>query len=148
MTNQRETTLVWDRETGNPVYNAIVWQDRRTADYCTGLKRDGAEPVVSAKTGLRIDPYFSGTKIRWILENVAGARARAEAGKLAFGTVDTWLLWQLTSGRRHVTDASNASRTLLYNIHTGDWDDEILSLLGVPRAMLPEVLLVGSVLAR
>ncbi|MBI4624672.1 MAG: glycerol kinase GlpK [Verrucomicrobia bacterium] len=139
VTNQRETTLVWDRATGKPVYNAIVWQDRRTADYCARLKREGAEPTVSAKTGLRLDPYFSGTKIRWILEHVAGARARAEAGKLAFGTVDTWLLWQLTSGRQHVTDASNASRTLLYNLHTGDWDDEILELLGVPRAMLPEV---------
>ncbi|MSU48928.1 MAG: glycerol kinase [Opitutus sp.] len=139
VTNQRETTLVWDRATGIPVYNAIVWQDRRTADYCARLKSDGAEPAVTAKTGLRIDPYFSGTKIRWILDNVAGARARAEAGKLAFGTVDTWLLWQLTSGRRHVTDATNASRTLLYNIHTGDWDDDLLQLLGVPRALLPEV---------
>src|SRR5256885_1402684 len=112
VTNQRETTLVWDRETGKPVYNAIVWQDRRTADFCTQLKRDGAEPSVTEKTGLRIDPYFSGTKIRWILENVAGARARAEAGKLAFGTVDTWVLWQLTGGKRHVTDVTNASRTL------------------------------------
>jgi glycerol kinase len=139
VTNQRETTLVWDRDTGTPVYNAIVWQDRRTADYCAGLKREGAEPTVTAKTGLRIDPYFSGTKVRWILENVAGARARAEAGRLAFGTVDSWLLWQLTSGRRHVTDASNASRTLLYNIHTGDWDDDMLRLFGVPRSMLPEV---------
>jgi glycerol kinase len=139
VTNQRETTLVWDRATGQPIYNAIVWQDRRTADDCARLKREGAEPTVTAKTGLRLDPYFSGTKIRWILDNVAGARAQAEAGQLAFGTVDTWLLWQLTSGRRHVTDASNASRTLLYNIHTGDWDDEILKLLGVPRAMLPEV---------
>jgi glycerol kinase len=139
VTNQRETTLVWDRATGQPVYNAIVWQDRRTADYCTQLKRQGAEPSVSEKTGLRIDPYFSGTKIRWILENVKGARARAEAGQLAFGTVDTWLLWQLTSGKKHVTDATNASRTLLYNIRTGDWDDEMLKLLGVPRSMLPEV---------
>jgi glycerol kinase len=139
VTNQRETTLVWDRATGKPVYNAIVWQDRRTADYCAQLKREGAEPAVSAKTGLRIDPYFSGTKVRWILDHVAGARARAEAGQLAFGTVDTWLLWQLTAGRQHVTDASNASRTLLYNIHTGDWDDEILQLLGVPREMLPAV---------
>jgi glycerol kinase len=139
VTNQRETTLVWDRATGQPVYNAIVWQDRRTADECARLKREGAEPMVSAKTGLRLDPYFSGTKARWILEHVAGARARAEAGQLAFGTVDTWLLWQLTAGRRHVTDASNASRTLLYNIHTGDWDDELLRLLGVPRAMLPTV---------
>jgi len=139
VTNQRETTLVWDRDTGQPIYNAIVWQDRRTADYCAQLKRDGAEAKVTEKTGLRIDPYFSGTKIRWILENVSGARARAEAGKLAFGTVDTWLLWQLTSGRKHVTDATNASRTLLYNIRTGEWDEDMLKLLGVPHSMLPEV---------
>ncbi|MBM3853365.1 MAG: glycerol kinase GlpK [Verrucomicrobia bacterium] len=139
VTNQRETTLVWDRATGQPVYNAIVWQDRRTADECARWKQAGAEPMVSAKTGLRLDPYFSGTKVRWILEHVAGARARAEAGQLAFGTVDTWLLWQLTAGRRHVTDASNASRTLLFNIHTGDWDDELLQFLDVPRAMLPTV---------
>ncbi len=139
VTNQRETTLVWDRDTGQPIYNAIVWQDRRTSDYCAQLKRDGAEAKVTEKTGLRIDPYFSGTKIRWILENVSGARARAEAGKLAFGTVDTWLLWQLTSGRKHVTDATNASRTLLYNIRTGEWDEDMLKLLGVPRSLLPEV---------
>jgi glycerol kinase len=139
VTNQRETTLVWDRETGQPVYNAIVWQDRRTSDFCTQLKRQGAEPGVTEKTGLRIDPYFSGTKIRWILENVAGARARADAGKLAFGTVDTWLLWQLTSSRKHVTDVTNGSRTLLYNIRKGEWDEEMLKLLGVPRSMLPEV---------
>jgi glycerol kinase len=139
VTNQRETTLVWDRETGKPVYNAIVWQDRRTADYCAQVKRDGAEPAVSERTGLRLDPYFSGTKVRWILENVSGARARAEAGKLAFGTVDTWLLWQLTAGQKHVTDATNASRTLLYNIRKNDWDDDMLKLLGVPRSMLPEV---------
>ncbi len=139
VTNQRETTLVWDRDTGKPIYNAIVWQDRRTSDYCAGLKREGAEASVTEKTGLRIDPYFSGTKIRWILENVAGARARADAGKLAFGTVDTWLLWQLTSGKKHVTDATNASRTLLYNIRRGEWDDDMLKLLGVPRSMLPDV---------
>src|SRR3954469_4362113 len=139
VTNQRETTLVWDRETGKPVYNAIVWQDRRTSDYCAKLKREGAEPGVTEKTGLRIDPYFSGTKIRWILENVNGARARADAGKLAFGTVDSWLLWQLTSGKKHVTDATNASRTLLYNIRKGDWDEDMLKLLGVPRSMLPDV---------
>ncbi|HEY1108602.1 MAG TPA: FGGY family carbohydrate kinase, partial [Opitutaceae bacterium] len=137
VTNQRETTLVWDRETGQPVYNAIVWQDRRTADFCSKLKREGAEPAVSERTGLRLDPYFSGTKVRWILDNVSGARARAEAGKLAFGTVDSWLLWQLTSGRKHVTDATNASRTLLYNIRKNDWDDDMLALLGVPRSMLP-----------
>lgn len=139
VTNQRETTLVWDRETGKPVYHAIVWQDRRTADYCSQLKREGAEPAVTERTGLRIDPYFSGTKIRWILENVPGARARAEAGKLAFGTVDTWLLWQLTSGKKHVTDVTNASRTLLLNLRTGDWDADMLKLLGIPRSMLPEV---------
>lgn len=139
VTNQRETTLVWDRETGQPVYNAIVWQDRRTADFCAQMKRSGAEPDVTAKTGLRIDPYFSGTKIRWILDHVSGARARAEAGKLAFGTVDTWLVWQLTGGKRHVTDVSNASRTLLYNLQRGDWDDELLKLFGVPRSLLPEV---------
>ena len=108
ITNQRETVIVWDRASGKPIHRAIVWQDRRTADYCTQLKREGAEPSVIEKTGLRLDPYFSGTKLRWILENVSGARARAEAGKLAFGTVDTWLLWQLTSGKKHVTDATNA----------------------------------------
>ncbi len=139
VTNQRETTVVWDRSDGRPVYNAIVWQDRRTSDYCAQLKRDGAEPMVTRKTGLRLDPYFSGTKLRWILENVPGARAKAEAGKLCFGTVDTWLIWQLTGGKVHVTDATNASRTLLYNIHTGEWDEELLKLLSVPRAMLPEV---------
>jgi glycerol kinase len=137
--NQRETTLVWDRDTGKPVYNAIVWQDRRTADACARFQRDGAEPMVTQKTGLRIDPYFSATKVRWILDHVTGARARAEAGRLLFGTVDTWLLWQLTDRRVHVTDATNASRTLLYNIHTGDWDDDLLALFGVPRAMLPTV---------
>ncbi len=139
VTNQRETTLVWDRETGAPVYNAIVWQDRRTADFCAQLQRDGVEAEVTAKTGLRIDPYFSATKVRWILDHVSGARARADAGKLAFGTVDTWLLWQLTSGRQHITDVTNASRTLLYNIYTGEWDDAMLELFGVPRSMLPEV---------
>ena len=139
VTNQRETTLVWDRETGVPLYNAIVWQDRRTADFCAELQREGVEAEVTAKTGLRIDPYFSATKVRWILDHVSGARARADAGKLAFGTVDTWLLWQLTSGRQHVTDVTNASRTLLYNIHTGNWDDAMLELFGVPRSMLPEV---------
>jgi glycerol kinase len=139
VTNQRETTIVWDRETGKPVYNAIVWQDRRTADYCGQLKRDGLEAMVTEKTGLRLDPYFSGTKVRWILENVSGARAKAEAGKLLFGTVDSWLLWQLTGHKVHVTDATNASRTLLYNLHTGDWDDDLLKLFGIPRAMLPEV---------
>jgi len=139
VTNQRETTVVWERATGKPIYNAIVWQDRRTADDCARLKRDGAEPGVTKKTGLRLDPYFSGTKVCWILENVAGARAQAEAGKLCFGTVDSWLIWNLTGGKVHVTDATNASRTLLCNIHTGDWDEELLSLLRVPRAILPEI---------
>jgi glycerol kinase len=139
VTNQRETTVMWDSETGVPVYNAIVWQDRRTADYCAGLKKQGVEALVTKKTGLRIDPYFSGTKVRWILENVPGARARANQGKLRFGTVDSWLIWQLTGGKVHVTDVSNASRTLLFNIHTGDWDDDLLKLLEVPRSVLPEV---------
>lgn len=139
VTNQRETTLVWDRETGQPVHPAIVWQDRRTADDCAQLRRDGVEATIVAKTGLRLDPYFSATKIRWILENVAGARRRAEDGRLLFGTVDTWLLWQLTDRRIHVTDVTNASRTLLCNLRTGDWDDDLLRLFGVPRAMLPEV---------
>jgi len=139
VTNQRETTLVWDRETGVPVYPAIVWQDRRTADFCAQLKARGAEAGVTAKTGLRLDPYFSATKVRWILDHVAGARRRAEDGKLLFGTVDTWLVWQLTDRQAHVTDVTNASRTLLLNIHTGDWDDDLLKLFGVPRAMLPEV---------
>ncbi|MDF9827871.1 glycerol kinase [Ereboglobus sp. PH5-10] len=139
ITNQRETTVVWDRETGKPVYNAIVWQDRRTADYCAELQKQGVESMIREKTGLRIDPYFSGTKIRWILENVDGARALADKGRLLFGTVDTWLIWQLTERTVHVTDATNASRTLLLNIHTGDWDDDLLKLLGIPRSMLPEV---------
>jgi glycerol kinase len=139
ITNQRETTVVWDRETGQPVMNAIVWQDRRTAEMCDRLRAGGAEPMVQQRSGLLLDAYFSGTKVAWILDNVEGARARAEAGKLAFGTVDTWLLWNLTSGRLHVTDPSNASRTLLFNIHTGDWDDELLRLLRVPRSLLPEV---------
>jgi glycerol kinase len=139
VTNQRETTLVWERSTGRPVCNAIVWQDRRTADFCAMLKKDGVEPLVAQKTGLRLDPYFSATKLRWILENVPGAKAGAAAGKLCFGTVDSWLIWQLTAGRTHLTDVTNASRTLLYNIHTGDWDEDLLSLFGIPRSLLPEV---------
>jgi len=137
--NQRETTLVWDRETGRPVYNAIVWQDRRTAARCEHLSQPGVETLVSERTGLRLDPYFSATKIAWILENVAGAREKAEAGALAFGTVDSFLLWRLTDGRVHATDATNASRTLLYDIRRGDWDDDLLKLFGVPRRLLPEV---------
>ena len=139
ITNQRETTLIWDRETGECIYNAIVWQDRRTADYCRALKDDAIETMVAAKTGLRLDPYFSATKINWILENVDGARERAEAGKLLFGTIDSFLLWRLTGGAAHATDASNASRTLLFNIHTQEWDDELLEIFGVPRQMLPAV---------
>lgn len=139
ITNQRETTVVWDRASGKAIHRAIVWQDRRTADICAKLKAEGHEPVITAKTGLIIDPYFSGTKVAWILDHVAGARARAARGELLFGTVDCYLLWRLTGGRVHATDATNASRTLLFNIHTGAWDDELLKLLGVPRAMLPEV---------
>jgi glycerol kinase len=139
ITNQRETTVVWDRETGDPVCNAIVWQDRRTADYCERLKAQGAGETIQAKTGLLIDAYFSASKIRWVLDNVPGAKARAAAGKLAFGTVDTWLVWKLTGRARHVTDVSNASRTMLFNIHTLAWDEELLTLFGVPANMLPEV---------
>jgi glycerol kinase len=139
ITNQRETTVVWDRATGKAVHRAIVWQDRRTADICARLKSEGHEPTISAKTGLIIDPYFSGTKVAWILDHVPGARERAMRGELLFGTVDCYLLWRLTAGRAHATDATNASRTLLFNIHTGEWDDELLKILRVPRSMLPEV---------
>jgi len=139
ITNQRETTLIWDRDTGQCIHNAIVWQDRRTADACRQLKDAGKEDMVSAKTGLRLDPYFSATKVAWILDNVDGARERAEAGKLAFGTIDCFLLWRLTAGRVHATDASNASRTLLFNIHTQAWDDELLDLFNVPASLLPDV---------
>jgi glycerol kinase len=139
ITNQRETTLVWDRKTGQPVANAIVWQDRRTAGTCDRLRSDGAEPLFRERTGLVLDAYFSGTKLAWILDNVAGVRGRAEAGELAFGTVDTWLLWKLTDGRLHITDSSNASRTLMFNIHTLKWDDELLRALRVPRSVLPDV---------
>jgi len=140
ITNQRETTVVWDRRTGKPVHRAIVWQDRRTAARCDALKREGLDKAVQAKTGLVVDPYFSATKIEWLLDNVAGLRARAERGELAFGTVDTWLAWQLSGGELHVTDPSNASRTMLYDIHRGEWDGELLRIFRVPRAMLPEVL--------
>jgi glycerol kinase len=139
VTNQRETTIVWDKKTGRPVYNAIVWQDRRTADYCRKLKEEGLEAMVSEKTGLRLDPYFAGTKVRWILENVKGVRKKAEAGELLFGTVDSWLIWQMTGHKVHVTDITNASRTLFYNIDLDDWDDELLELFTVPRSMLPEI---------
>jgi len=139
ITNQRETTVVWDRATGDPIYNAIVWQDRRTSGFCDKLRRDGAEGLVRRRTGLLLDAYFSAPKIAWILDHVEGARGRAERGELAFGTIDTWLAWKLTDGASHVTDPSNASRTLLFDIHRQEWDDELLDLFSVPRAMLPEV---------
>lgn len=139
ITNQRETVVVWDRATGEPIHPAIVWQDRRTANICDKLRADGREPMVQAKTGLRLDPYFSGTKIAWILDKVSGARAKAEAGQLACGTIDTWLVHKLTGGRLHLTDATNASRTLLMDIHRGEWDDELLACLDVPRAVLPDI---------
>ena len=139
ITNQRETTLLWDRATGRPVHRAIVWQDRRTADLCASLKAAGHEPAFAAKTGLLLDPYFSGTKLAWLLASGAGVRDRAERGELAFGTVDTYLLWRFTGGKVHATDATNASRTLLFDIHQGHWDDGLLKLLGVPKAVLPEV---------
>ncbi len=139
ITNQRETTLIWDRKTGEPIHNAIVWQDRRTADTCAALKAAGREPMITARTGLLLDPYFSGTKIKWLLDHVPGARQRAEAGELAFGTVDTFLIWKLTGGRVHATDATNAARTLIYNIAKGEWDAEICGLLDIPMSMLPEV---------
>lgn len=140
ITNQRETTIIWDRETGKPIHNAIVWQDRRTAPFCEQLRADGLDTLFTERTGLLLDPYFSGTKIRWLLDNVEGARAAAEAGKLAFGTVDTFLIWHLTGDHRHVTDATNASRTLCYNISTNQWDEELLGHLGVPISLMPEVL--------
>ena len=139
ITNQRETTIVWDAETEEPVYNAIVWQDRRTSEYCDRLKADGKTEFIREKTGLIIDAYFSATKIKWILDNVAGARERAEKGKLMFGTVDTWLIWRLTRGEVHVTDVSNASRTMLFNIHTLQWDEELLELFDIPASMMPAV---------
>jgi glycerol kinase len=137
--NQRETTIVWDRGSGRPIYNAIVWQDRRTAPLCERLRNEGCEPLIQERTGLLLDSYFSGSKIAWILDNVSGARRRAEGGELAFGTVDSWLVWKLTGGRLHLTDATNAARTLLFNIHTGTWDDELLRLFKIPSSMLPQV---------
>lgn len=139
ITNQRETTVVWDAKTGEPLYNAIVWQDRRTAELCDKLKAEGKSDLIHKKTGLLIDAYFSGTKIKWILDNVEGARQRAEQGKLRFGTIDTWLVWKLTRGEVHCTDVSNASRTMLFNINTLDWDDELLDMLDIPRSMMPRV---------
>lgn len=140
ITNQRETTLIWDRKTGKPVHHAIVWQDRRTADFCAELKSQGHEAEVTERSGLLLDPYFSGTKVRWLLDNVPELRARADAGELAFGTVDTFLIWRLTGGKRHVTDATNAARTLMYNIGDNCWDDHLLAMLDVPKSLLPEVL--------
>ncbi|KEO53147.1 glycerol kinase GlpK [Thioclava indica] len=139
ITNQRETTVVWDRETGEPIHNAIVWQDRRTSEFCRELRDDGFEETITKRTGLLIDPYFSGTKLRWILANIEGARARAEAGELAFGTIDSWLIWKLTGGTAHVTDATNAARTMLYDIAKGRWSSTICERLGIPMNMLPEV---------
>ena len=152
ITNQRETVMLWDRATGRPLHRAIVWQDRRTADRCAALKRKGFEPLVRKKTGLLLDPYFSGTKLAWLLDHIKGARAAARAGRLAFGTIDSWLIWQLTGGQLHATDASNASRTLMLNLRTGAWDDELLDILDIPRAVLPEVCdssgVIGMSLAR
>lgn len=139
ITNQRETTIVWERKTGKPIHKAIVWQDRRTASFCNELKEKGHAEMIASKTGLIIDAYFSATKIRWILENVKGAREKAEAGELAFGTVDSWLIWKLTSGKSHLTDITNASRTMLFNIHSQEWDQELLDLFTIPKSMLPEV---------
>ena len=139
ITNQRETTVVWDRKTGKPVHHAIVWQDRRTANTCLALKNLGHEAMVQKKTGLLLDPYFSATKLAWILDNVAGVRARAERGELAFGTIDTWLIWQLTDGEKHATDATNAARTLIFNIHSQEWDEELLALFNIPASLLPVV---------
>ena len=139
ITNQRETAVIWDRKTGDPIFDAIVWQDRRTAAFCDRMRADGLESFVQEKTGLVIDAYFSGTKVRWLLDNVPGARERAERGELAFGTIDSWLIWKLTDGKVHVTDETNASRTMFFNIHARDWDDELLKVLDVPRSMLPAV---------
>lgn len=147
ISNQRETTILWDRPSGEPVANALVWQDRRTVALCDELTARGLESLFRQKTGLVIDPYFSGTKIKWLLDNIAGLRTRAGRGELAFGTVDSWLVWKLSGGRRHVTDAANASRTLLFNIHSGDWDDELLEALDVPRSLLPEVVSNSEVVA-
>jgi len=146
ITNQRETTLVWDRETGVPIHNAIVWQDRRTSNFCDTLRNDGLTEKFKKKTGLLIDAYFSGTKIKWILEHVEGAREKAQVGKLCFGTVDSWIIWKLTKGKTHVTDVSNASRTLIFNIHNLDWDNELLDIIQVPKEMLPKVVASSEVI--
>ena len=148
ITNQRETTLIWDRKTGKPVYNAIVWQDRRTSDYCDRLKKDGHAEMFQEKTGLILDSYFSATKVKWILDNVEGVRERAEKGELAFGTMDSWLVWNFTRGELHITDVTNASRTMMYNIHSGEWDKEILDLLDIPESLLPDVKASSEVYGR
>ncbi|HVP89404.1 MAG TPA: FGGY family carbohydrate kinase, partial [Casimicrobiaceae bacterium] len=147
ITNQRETTILWERASGKPVANAIVWQDRRTAPDCDALREAGHAPMIARKTGLVVDAYFSGTKLKWLLDHVPEARARARRGELAFGTVDSWLIWHLSGGAKHVTDASNASRTMLFDIHRGDWDDELLMLLDIPRAVLPKVIASSEVCA-
>ena len=147
ITNQRETTVLWDRQTGQPLANAIVWQDRRTVEYCQTLRQQGHQALIQDKTGLVLDSYFSGTKLAWLLENIPGARARAERGELAFGTIDSWLVWNLTRGKTHVTDPSNASRTLLFNLHTLAWDDELLALFNIPRSLLPKVVPSSGVVA-
>ena len=147
ITNQRETTVLWDRQTGQPLDNAIVWQDRRTVEYCQTLRQQGHQALIQDKTGLVLDSYFSGTKLAWLLENIPGARARAERGELAFGTIDSWLVWNLTRGKTHVTDPSNASRTLLFNLHTLAWDDELLALFNIPRSLLPKVVPSSGVVA-
>ena len=148
ITNQRETTIVWDRKTGEPIYNAIVWQDRRTSAFCDQLSEQGHGPLIQQKTGLVIDAYFSGSKVRWILDNVSGARSRAAKGELAFGTVDSWLVWKLTGGNTHVTDVTNASRTMLFNLHTMTWDDELLQILDFPKSMLPQIVGCSEIFAR
>jgi len=148
ITNQRETTVLWDRVTGQPIGPAIVWQDRRTADQCAAMRQQGLTDAIQAKTGLVLDAYFSGTKLAWLLDNIEGARSRAERGELAFGTIDSWLVWNLTAGRTHITDVSNASRTLLFNLHTLDWDDELLTLLKIPRAVLPKIVPSAGQLAQ
>ncbi|HEY7306000.1 MAG TPA: glycerol kinase GlpK [Bryobacteraceae bacterium] len=148
ITNQRETTIIWDRKTGEPVYNAIVWQDRRTSGFCDRLREQGHEPLIQQKTGLVIDAYFSASKIRWLLDNVPGVKERAIRGELAFGTVDSWLIWKLSGGTRHVTDATNASRTMLFNLRSLEWDDELLALLEIPRSLLPEVVGSSEICAR
>ena len=146
ITNQRETTILWDRETGEPIYNAIVWQCRRTAEACDRMRHDGLAQLFQQRTGLVLDAYFSGTKVRWLLDSVADARERAARGRLAFGTVDSWLIWKLTAGRIHATDPSNASRTLMFNIESGEWDDELLASLDVPREILPHVVPSSAVI--